>query len=44
MPGGLWAMGASRLVFLGLLAVFLVIAGFVLYRLWGLVGRLVRRV
>jgi len=31
-------------VFLGLLAAFLLLAGFVLYRLWGLVGRLRRRV
>ncbi|HSN63508.1 MAG TPA: DUF4126 domain-containing protein [Azonexus sp.] len=42
--GGLWAMLASPLVFLGLLAVFLVIAGLVLYKLWGLLGRLLRRV
>ncbi len=42
--GGLWAMLASPVVFLGLLAAFLLLAGFVLYRLWGLVGRLRRRV
>jgi hypothetical protein len=42
--GGLWAMLASPLVFLGLLAVFLLLAGFVLYKLWGLLGRLLRRV
>ena len=41
---GLWAMLASPLVFLGLLAVFLVIAGFILFKLWGLLGRLLRRV
>ena len=35
---------ASPLVFLGLLAVFLVIAGFVLFKLWGFLGRLLRRV
>jgi hypothetical protein len=37
-------MLASPAIFLGLLAVFLLIAGFVLFKLWGLVGRLVRRV
>ena len=42
--GGLWAMLASPLLSLGLLAAFLLLAGFVLYRLWGLVGRLRRRV
>jgi len=42
--GGLWTMLASPVVFLGLLAAFLLFAGFVLYRLWGLVGRLRRRV
>jgi hypothetical protein len=42
--GGLWTMLASPLVFLGLLAAFLLLAGFVLFRLWGLVGRLRRRV
>lgn len=42
--GGLWTMLASPVVFLGLLAAFLLLAGFVLYRLWGLVGRLRRRV
>ena len=42
--GGLWTMLASPLVFLGLLVAFLLLAGFVLYRLWGLVGRLRRRV
>ena len=41
---GLWTMLASPAIFLGLLAVFLVIAGFVLVKLWGVVGRLVRRV
>jgi len=42
--GGLWAMLASPMLFLGLLVVFLVIAGFLLVRLWGFVGRLLRRV
>ena len=41
---GLWTMLASPVLFLGLLAVFLVIAGFMLFKLWGFVGRLVRRV
>ena len=41
---GLWTMLASPILFLGLLVVFLVIAGFVLFKLWGFVGRLVRRV
>ncbi len=41
---GLWTMLASPILFLGLLVVFLVIAGFVLVNLWGFVGRLVRRV
>ena len=38
--GGLWAMLASPLVFLGLLAVFMLIAGHVLFRLAGLLRRL----
>jgi len=42
--GGLWAMLASPMLFLGLLAVFLILAGFLLVRLWGFVGRLLRRV
>lgn len=42
--GGLWAMLAASLLFLGLLALFLVVAGMVLYKLWGLLGRLLRRV
>ncbi|MBL8419231.1 MAG: DUF4126 domain-containing protein [Dechloromonas sp.] len=42
--GGLWAMLAAPGVFLALLAVFLLLAGFVLYKLWGLLGRLLRRV
>jgi hypothetical protein len=42
--GGLWAMLASPTLFLGMLAVFLVIAGFILFKLWGFVGRLLRRV
>jgi len=42
--GGLWAMLASPALFLGMLAVFLVVAGFILFKLWGFVGRLLRRV
>ena len=42
--GGLWTMLASPMVFLGLLTIFLIIAGFVLVKLWGFVGRLLRRV
>ena len=42
--GGLWAMLASPLVFLGMLAVFLVIAACVLVKVWGFVARLFRRV
>lgn len=42
--GGLWTMLASPLVFLGLLAIFLIIAGFILVKLWSVVGRLFRRV
>ena len=42
--GGLWTMLASPLLFIGLLAAFLLLAGFMLYRLWGLLGRLRRRV
>ncbi|MBS1131670.1 MAG: putative rane protein [Proteobacteria bacterium] len=42
--GGLWTMLASPLVFLGLLAIFLIIAGFLLGKLWSVVGRLFRRV
>ncbi len=42
--GGLWAMLATPLLFLGLLALFLLLAGFVLYKLWGVVGRRWRRV
>ena len=38
--GGLWAMLASPLVFLGLLAVFMLIAGYVLFRLAGLLRQL----
>jgi len=41
---GLWTMLASPAIFLGLLVVFMLIAGFVLFKLWGFVGRLVRRV
>ena len=42
--GGLWAMLAAPLLFLGLLVVFLLAAGFILYKLWGVVGRRLRRV
>ncbi len=42
--GGLWAMLAAPPLFLVLLAVFLVLAGFVLHKVWGLVGRVLRRV
>jgi hypothetical protein len=42
--GGLWAMLAAPGVFLMLLALFLIAAGFVLVKVWGFVGRLVRRV
>lgn len=41
---GLSVMLASPLLFLGLLALFLLLAGFVLYRLGGALGRLLRRV
>ena len=41
---GLWAMLASPLVFLGLLAIFLIVACFLLVKLWGFLGRLFRRV
>jgi uncharacterized membrane protein len=42
--GGLWAMLASPVLFLGLLVIFLIVAGFLLVRLWAFVGRLLRRV
>ena len=42
--GGLWTMLASPAVFLGLLAVFLVVAAFILFKLWGGVRRLLGRV
>lgn len=42
--GGLWAMLASPGLFLCMLAVFLLLAGFLLVKLWGFVGRLLRRV
>ncbi|UCV21008.1 DUF4126 domain-containing protein [Ferribacterium limneticum] len=41
--GGLWAMLASPLLFLGLLVVFLVLAGWLLTRFWSLLSRLIRR-
>ena len=41
--GGLWAMVAAPLLFLGLLVVFLVLAGFVLVKLSGLLRGLFRR-
>jgi hypothetical protein len=37
-------MLASPVVFLSLLALFLIVAGIVLVKLWGFVGRLLRRV
>ena len=40
--GGLWTMLASPLLFLGLLAVFLLLAGWLLAKLWRLLGRLFR--
>jgi hypothetical protein len=42
--GGLWTMLAAPVLFLGLLVVFLLLAGFLLVRLWGVVGRRRRRV
>lgn len=42
--GGLWAMLASPAVFLALLALFLVLAGYIVFRLWSFVGRSLRRV
>lgn len=42
--GGLWAMLASPAVFLALLAIFLIIAGYLVFKMWGFVGRLLRRV
>ncbi len=41
--GGLWAMLASPLVFLGLLVVFLALASWLLTRFWSLLSRLIRR-
>lgn len=41
--GGLWAMLASPILFLALLAVFLIVAGYVLYRVAGLLRRLFGR-
>ena len=40
--GGLWTMLASPLVFLGLLVVFLILAGWLLMRFWSLLSRLIR--
>lgn len=42
--GGLWAMLASPAVFLALLAIFLIIAGYLVFKMWGFVGRLLCRV
>ena len=42
--GGLWTMLASPLVFLGLLVVFLLLAGWLLTRFWALLSRLRQRV
>ena len=41
--GGLWAMIASPLLFLGLLLLFLLLAGWLLARFWSLLSRLLRR-
>lgn len=41
--GGLWAMIAAPLLFLGLLLLFLVLAGWLLARFWSLLSRLLRR-
>jgi uncharacterized membrane protein len=41
--GGLWAMIASPLLFLGLLLLFLILAGWLLARFWSLLSRLLRR-
>lgn len=41
--GGLWAMLASPAIFLGLLAVFLILAGYAIYRVAGLLRRLFGR-
>ncbi|HEX6734874.1 MAG TPA: DUF4126 domain-containing protein [Azonexus sp.] len=41
---GLWAMLAAPWLFLGLLALFLIVAGFLLVKLWGFVSRLFGRV
>jgi uncharacterized membrane protein len=41
--GGLWAMLASPALFLGLLAIFLVVAGWLLLRFWRLLRGLFRR-
>jgi len=41
--GGLWAMLASPLLFLGLLLLFLCLVVFVLVKCWGLLKRLFRR-
>jgi hypothetical protein len=41
--GGLWAMLASPALFLGLLAIFLVLAGWLLFRFWRLLRGLFRQ-
>lgn len=41
--GGLWTMLASPLVFLGLLAIFMIFAGYLLFRLAGMLRRLFGR-
>ncbi len=41
--GGLWTMLASPAIFLGLLTVFLLLAGLVLVKLWDFVARIFRR-
>ncbi|WP_412480548.1 DUF4126 domain-containing protein [Azonexus sp. IMCC34839] len=42
--GGVWLLLAAPALFLGLLVVFLLLAGFVLYKVWGFVARVLRRV
>ena len=42
--GGVWLLLAAPALFLGVLVVFLLLAGFVLVKLWGFVARVLRRV
>lgn len=41
--GGLWAMLAAPLLFLGLLLLFMLLAGWLLFKFWRFVARLLRR-